>query len=248
MSYWFMTKDFETPWIQSYRNMNNIIISQKGSRCYYDKANADLYICTPEETLCYSEKLGQFISFFDYHNVIGMFNIDSDYYALNYPDSSQGTSQIYLWGMFKGKYNTFFDKIYQTDFTFISNENPLNDKIFTNIDMRGDFRYWPDNMPQEDFNSPDHLVDHNKMFDTVRVWNEYQDTGEIDLTFKQDVPSNMKKKFRIWRMDIPRDKDHIRQRIRNTWSKVKFTMNKPQTLSDKIYDMEIHDMGVVYFV
>jgi hypothetical protein len=63
------------------------------------------------------------------------------------------------------------------------------------------------------------------MFDTIRVWNEYQDTGDIDLRFIDDVPSNMKKKFRIWRMDIPRDKDHTRQRIRNTWTKVKFTMN-----------------------
>lgn len=70
-----------------------------------------------------------------------MFNIDSDYYALNYPDTST-SSNVLLWGMFKGVYNTFFDKTYQTDFTFISNENPLNDKIFTNIELRGDFRWW----------------------------------------------------------------------------------------------------------
>lgn len=63
------------------------------------------------------------------------------------------------------------------------------------------------------------------MFDTVRVWNEYQDTGDVDLSFINDVPSNMKKKFRIWRMDIPRDIKDGRQRLRNTWSKVKFTMN-----------------------
>ena len=86
------------------------------------------------------------------------------------------------------------------------------------------------------------------MFNTIRVWNEYQDTGEISLQFINDTYINMKKKFRIWRMDIPRDKDHVRQRIRNTWSKVKFTMNKPQTLSDKIHDMEIHDIGVVYYL
>ena len=43
-----------------------------------------------------------------------------------------------------------------------------------------------------------------------------------------------KKKFRIWRMNIPRDKDNPRQRIRNTWAKVKFTMNdlKPVSLDD----------------
>ena len=90
------------------------------------------------------------------------------------------------------------------------------------------------------------MIDHVKMFDTVRVWNEYQDTGDISLLFKRDVPSNMKKKFRIWHMDIPRDKDQRRQRIRNTWAKVKFTMNTPPT--DTLYDMEIHDIGVGYFV
>lgn len=223
MSYWFMTQDCGTPWIQHHWD-NDYEFRQQGIRCFYDNTNADLYICTPEETLCYSEKLGQFVSFFDYHNVVGMFNIDTDYFALNYPDNSSEL-RIYLWGMAQGLYNTFFDKIYQSDFTFISNENPLNDKIFTNIELRGDFRWWERNIIEEDFNSPTHSVDHRRMFDIVRVWNEYQDTGEIDLTFKQDIPSNMKKKFRIWRMDIPRDKDHVRQRIRNTWAKVKFTMN-----------------------
>lgn len=226
MSYWFMQQDCSTVWLQRYWN-NGLQSNQQGIRCYYDNANADLYICTPEETLCYSEKLGQFISFFDYHDAIGMFNMDSECYALNYPMSDH--SSIYLWNMFKGKYNVFFDEVYQTDFTFISNGDSTDDKIFSNIELRGDFRWWPDNNPQWDFNSPDHMVDHRRMFDTMRVWDEYQDTGDINLRFIDDVPSNMKKKFRIWRMNIPRDKDHPGQRIRNTWAKIKFTMNTALT-------------------
>ena len=223
MSYWFTNQDTATSWVQHYWNGDGETL-QQGIRCFYDAGNADLYICTPEETLCYSEKLGQFVSFFDYHNVIGMFNIDSDYYALNYSDINI-MAGIKLWEMFKGIYNNLFDKIYPTDFTFISNEVPGVDKIFTNIELRGDFRFWAENEVEDDFNSINHVVDHRRMFDTLRVWNEYQDTGDIDLKFIDDTVSNMKKKFRIWRMDIPRDKDNIRQRIRNTWSKVKFTMN-----------------------
>lgn len=162
-----------------------------------------------------------------------MFNIDSDYYALSYPDENT-PSDISLWGMFKGTYNMFFDKIYQSDFTFISNENPLNDKIFTNIELRGDFRWWGKNQIDDDFNSSDHMVQHNRMFDTMKVWNEYQDTDTVDLRYIRDTVSNMKKKFRIWRMDIPRDKDNIRQRIRNTWTKVMFTMNLPIELKDLV--------------
>ena len=171
MSYWFMGQDTATPWLQHYYVLGNQM-PQRGIRSYYDSANADLYICTPEETLCYSEKLGQFISFFDYHNVIGMFNIDSEYYALNYPMDNKSLDDnespfISLWGMFQGSYNTFFDKVYQTDFTFVSNENPLNDKIFSNIELRGDFRWWTGNEVGDDFNSNDHVIDHNKMFDTM---------------------------------------------------------------------------------
>lgn len=237
MSYWFITQDCGTPWIQHYWAEDGET-AQQGIRCFYDSANADLYICTPEETLCYSEKLGQFISFFNYHNVIGMFNIDSDYYALNYGTTKylddDELPSIDLWGMFQGVYNSFFDEMYPSDFTFISNENPLNDKIFTNIELRGDFRYWIRNEINNNFNSLNHMVDHRRMFDTVRVWDEYQDTGDVDLRFIDDTISNMKKKFRIWRMDIPRDKDNPRQRIRNTWAKVKFTMNNPISIMDLV--------------
>jgi hypothetical protein len=225
-----MNQDCSTPWIQYYyKGWNN---DQYGIRCFYDQANADLYICTPGETLCYSEKLGQFVSFFDYHHPIGMFNIDSEYYALNYPDNDDSSSSVILWGMFRGEYNIFFDKMYQTDFTFISNENPLDDKIFTNIELRGDFRYWNRQNPilgTTDIysNEANHRIDHRRMFDTVRVWDEYQDTGDIDLKFIDDSPSNMKKKFRIWRMDISRDVADGKSRIRNTWAKIKFVMNRP---------------------
>lgn len=229
-----MEQDCATTWLQHCYNALNAEINQQGIRCFYDNTNADLYICTPETTLCYSEKLGQFVSFLDYHNVIGMFNMDSDYWALNYPEKNSAETGIKLWWMFHGTYNTFFNEFYPTDFTFISNENPLNDKIFSNIELRGDFRLWYKNQMWQDFDSEYHVVDHRKMFDSVRVWNEYQDTGDIDLNFINDVPSNMKKKFRIWRMDIPRDKDNSRQRIRNTWVKVKFIMNdlKPVSLND----------------
>jgi hypothetical protein len=50
-------------------------------------------------------------------------------------------------------------------------------------------------------------------FNTFRAWDEYQDTLETSLKFREDqegpVYSNvystrLRKKFRIWRLDIPR--------------------------------------------
>ena len=63
-------------------------------------------------------------------------------------------------------------------------------------------------------------------------------------------PSPLKKKFRVWRANVPRFntdwngvKANNRDRIRNTWAYVKLSMNKENT--DR---MEFHDMIVHYFV
>ena len=46
--------------------------------------------------------------------------------------------------------------------------------------------------------------EHNKSLDYIHVYNEYQDSGVVDLRTVLDRPSNLKKKFRIWRVNIPR--------------------------------------------
>ena len=77
-------------------------------------------------------------------------------------------------------------------------------------------------------------------FNTIRVWNEYQDTQDVDLTFQRNIPSNLKQKFRIWRANIPRDKSNGRDRIRNPWTYIKLSGNQ--------YKMELNDLIVQYFV
>jgi len=54
----------------------------------------------------------------------------------------------------------------------------------------------------------------NVTFDSFRAWNEYQDTALINLNYlegNEDGPiynriysTKLRKKFRIWRLDIPR--------------------------------------------
>jgi len=57
------------------------------------------------------------------------------------------------------------------------------------------------------------------------AYNEYQDTGKVPLTFKNAKPSNLKKKFRLWALDIPRDKHNRLDRIRNNWTYIKLGNN-----------------------
>ena len=206
-------------------------------KTFYDKNRNDLYITTKDTALCFSELLGQFTSFMSYKNPDAMFNIGSDFYTIK--DNK-------LWKMFAGGYNNFFGNYEPFDITFISNNDSAEDKIFTNIELRADFY-------------ADDTLLHNNSFNYIRAWNEYQDTGKVKLNYTICKPSNLKKKFRIWRIDIPRDKTNKLDRIRNTWTKIQlgtysndeFTKSGiSEDVSENIKksNMELHDLSVDYFI
>ena len=80
-------------------------------------------------------------------------------------------------------------------------------------------------------------VQTGQPLDFIRVNNEYQDTN--DVTFNA---ANFRKKFRVWRATIPRNKG-TRERVRNLWSKITLGCNSP---SDKL--TILHDLSVKYTV
>ena len=199
---------------------------------YYDKNNGDVYFVNNETALVYSELLGQFTSFMSYGQVPAMFNINSDFYAIQYGK---------VWEQFAGDYNMFFGYYYPYSVTFVSNADEPYDKIFNTIEFRADC--WTKD------NSGNEVLASGHTFDTLEVWNEYQ-KGVSRLNSLAAKPSPLKKKFRIWRANVPRAntdwngvKANKMDRIRNTWAYVKLSMNKENT--DR---MEFHDMIVHYFV
>ena len=199
---------------------------------YYDKNNGDVYFVNNETALVYSELLGQFTSFMSYGQVPAMFNINSDFYAIQYGK---------IWEQFAGDYNMFFDHYYPYSVTFVSNADEPYDKIFNTVEFRADC--WTKD------NSGNEVLASGHTFDTLEVWNEYQ-KGVSNLTSLAAKPSPLKKKFRVWRANVPRAntdwngvKANKMDRIRNTWAYVKLSMNKENT--DR---MEFHDMIVHYFV
>lgn len=194
-------------------------------KTFYDKNNKDVYFITNDYCLGYSEKLGQFTSFYDYNGVDTMFNIDSNFFTIKY----DSTKYSVIWVQFKGKYNNIFNETKPYSITYIENDEPLVDKVFNNIEYRADV-----------FNSNNkYLADES--FDTIEVWNEYQ-KGEEALVFSKFKPSNLKKKFRMWRVNIPRDSTNKLDRMRNPWLFIKLSRKNP---SDE--RMELHDMVVHYF-
>lgn len=194
---------------------------------FYDKNNDDVYFVNKNTALVYSELLGQFTSFMSYGSTPYMFNIDSDFYAI-YDNK--------LWEQFVGNYNKIYGEYRPYSMTIIANADEPMDKIFNTIEYRADS--WDNNI----------LVNESP-FDKLEVWNEYQ-KGETVLNTNISKPSPLKRKFRVWRANIPRFnidwngiKANNRDRIRNTWAYIKLSKIEPNENR-----VEIHDTIVQYFI
>ena len=194
-------------------------------KSFYDKNEKDVYFTTEKYCLGYSEKLGQFTSFYDYTDVETMFNVGTGFYSIK--ANSVGDQSIYQHSA--GNYNEFYGEIKPYHLTIISNDDPQVDKVFTNLDYIADF-----------FDSDNNYLE-NESFDTLEVWNEYQ-RGKETLKYSKFRPSNLKKKFRMWGANIPRDKKNKLDRMRNPWLYIKLSKEKPGTSK-----MELHDIVVKYF-
>ena len=210
----------------------------------YDFVNNDLYLNWDDTSLVFSEALGQFTSFMSYEKVHSIFNTNKNIFCIRDDNNS---CKIYK--MFNGAYCYFFGEPKEYKLKFISNQDSAIDKIFLNLEGRVDFK---------DINTG---VKAKKFFDYIRVTNEYQDTGETSInTNTRRVVTNTsgRKKFRIWRTEIPRAlKNNKRSldRIRNTWASIElgmFNLGENAT-SDQINDyintqMTLHDIEVQYFL
>lgn len=116
------------------------------------------------------------------------------------------------------------------------------DKIFNNLEFRADvLKIDTANKLQKGDLTPILLP-----FDKLTVWNEYQE-GEETLTVRNGRPSNLKQKFRIWRANIPRDKQCVRDRMRNPWLYLKLESgidNQDNNIHSKAM---LHDLRVWYY-
>lgn len=197
---------------------------------YYDKVNGDVFFISKDECLAFSEPSGQFSSFYSYEKMPYFTNLEDRGIALNV----EGTGTLYRpWLHNEGDYNMFFG-VYQPFYTtIIANPDMPVDKIFNNLEFRSDS--WDKN---------GNLL--NTTFDTLTVWNEYQQ-GASTLNNILGRPSDLKKKFRIWRANIPRanavgSTKKGRDRMRNPWLYIKLSME-----GENVNKTVLHDMIVHYF-
>lgn len=195
---------------------------------YYDKVNGDVFFINKDTCLAYSEPLGQFTSFYSYEDTPYFTNLKDKGIAIHKLDMR---SEYGLWLHNDNTYCSFFGQIKPYYTTIIANPDMQKDKIFNNIEFRADS--WDDD---------GNLL--NTTFDTLTVWNEYQyGTSYLGNTYSHPWrPSDLKRKFRIWRVNIPRDvNSNNMNRMRNPWLYIK--LSKEIGASKTI----LHDIAVKYF-
>lgn len=226
---------------ENYQPDNWCLNDKTGIRLYYDTHYQDVYF-TPanteaeeviNNTLCFSEQLGQFTSMMSYNGAV-MFSYTDKFYSL----AKDKEDKLVLWANFEGDgHNKIFGKDQPFEFSFVSNDNPTLTKIFDNIEMRVD-SYDGGSISDTDYigreNSKDTFI---KPFDYIEVKNEYQKAKHIF------TDATLRKKFRVWRGVIPRN-EGTRERIRNPW-----TIITLGGVSKNGRDLTIlHDIAVNYTV
>lgn len=211
-------------WINAKSTAINIWnpIDFEGFVTYYDKINGDVFFISKDECLAFSEPVGQFTSFYSYEHAPYFSNIEDRGVMLS---TLKGGTVFRPWLHNEGDYNMFFSKYQPFYTTIIANPDMPMDKIFNNLEFRAD-----------SWNGSTLL---NTTFDTLTTWNEYQ-TGTATLNNILGRPSQLKKKFRIWRANIPRASSNGRDRMRNPWLYIKLSMENENTNKTVLHDMIVH--------
>lgn len=163
-------------------------------------------------TLAYGENTGQFTTFLDYHPKI----------MLHYDDLFLTDNGGYIYSHYTGDYNNYYGTIYPSKITLLANiGNP--DNIFNVLEYRSESYL-------EGVEVPNHT------FTSFRLYNEYQDTG----TKATSLRNNLFKKFRNWRIVIPRDQVRKLDRIRGPWTFIELSMLPAENYKFICHNITVH--------
>ena len=194
---------------------------------YYDKINKEILFISDDNTLVFSEPLSTFSSFYSYESAPYFVNLSNRSLWINKSRVTTNT-KYKMWAHHEGDYNYYFDQFAPYYATIIVNPEPLTDKIFNTLEFRADTFH-------------DDLYMPFSTFDKLYTWNEYQ-SGELVLGNLKNHSSPLKKKFKIWRVNIPRDKVYKRDRMRNPWLYLKLAKE-----DEDGYKTILHDLTISYF-
>ena len=178
---------------------------------HYDKQNQDVLFINKDLALVWSERVGAFTSFYNYGDTPYLMNLDDNGIwvkdlseFINLENQWHEETELYLHNA--GGYCDFFGEKKPYWMTLIGNPEPQTDKIFTNLEFRACVE------GDGELNQEIGKFTPALPFDSLETWDEYQH-GIIALNnlnghnafIHGNNPSSLKRKFRIWRCDMPRD-------------------------------------------
>jgi len=193
---------------------------------------------TENYTLCYSDLIGKFSSFYSFTPYIYVNNHSKLFSVNSY--SSGILSKIYLHN--KGNYNTFYDTTYPSALKVMINENPLKTKVFDNLS-------WNTESIKDNLLSIDDLLDNvgesdninylTDTFSSIRVYNEYQNTDYVNLNTTPRT-GNLRRVEQSWNLQIPRNKVNYDSTNVNTKS-----IFDPTVLTKTLFKERIRDKYII---
>jgi hypothetical protein len=156
---------------------------------YYDPEFREVYIVDNTEHfgLVYNEMTQSFVTFTD----------NQPFYVINYLDKVLGTSgsfhQFHRHNDFAGNRGQIYGNYREISVTLLINPSVEDISIFNNFEWL-----------TECFN--DNVIfglqDQQLTWQSIHMWNDYQNTGKITLT----IGENVKRRMRKWRFVIPRSR------------------------------------------
>jgi hypothetical protein len=179
----------------------------RGVIAAYDNNTEDVYFTFHTAgnsfTVAYNGLVQGFTSFYDF--------LPNNYVMYDGKMVTLHDNTLWEHGNPSALYNTFYGIYHPSSITLISNDNPDFNKIFDNIHYNSEFYI-------------NNLEVSNVTFNKIRLWNEYQNTGDFSFNFDL-YTKQIKKRFRKWNFIIPRNQG-TRDRIMNNWVFLKMEFDK----------------------
>lgn len=247
----------EVNWTPTFPEVNE----KSAFKAVYDKVNQEVLFISHGLCLAYSEKFGGFTSFYDYNSTPFFNNLD---------DTGIWLRANQLWKHQAGDYCRFFGAKRPYSMVLVGNPDPQIDKIFTNVEFRA--------CVDGDGDLSGTTFAPYLPFDSLDTWNEYQHgiaylnnmRGHSAMQHHtKDNEASLKRKFRIWRCDIPRDngdnldtfdetfdetfhplaraQKHPLDRMRNPWLYLRLRKDADEN-GGSTKRVEIHDIMMTYFL
>ena len=196
-------------------------VTNNGVIGFYNPINKESYLTFLQNdksfTLGYDDEYNRLTSFYD---LLPSMYINKGYKSLVIDSLNKN-----LYDLGEGAYGNYFGTKYSSYITIIVNPESNLDCVFDNIEFNSELYL-------NDIDQSDKTLTH------IQAWNEYQDSGKIPLIVGRS--SNIRRKFRKWRADIPRDG---RKRMRNPWLFLKLELD-----TETNYKMILHDIEISYTI